>query len=65
MEAAVHAFVAAQDGLGIDVSEAGNYLCEQMVPELPSQLLRQLGGDGSGPATVFALDGDETKHGLF
>ena len=64
VQAAVHAFFAAHDCRALHVGEAGNFFGDEMVPELPAEVVGELSGDRGGAAAVLPLDGDETKHGL-
>jgi len=43
------------DGGTIDVGEAGNFLGEQLVPELPVQTMGQFRGNGAAAAAVLSL----------
>ncbi len=63
MKTAVHAFVAAHYRRALNIGQAGNFFGEEVVPELPAQVVGQLSGDSGGAAAVLALDGNETKHG--
>ena len=62
VKAAVHALVAAHNGGGINLGKVGNFFGEELVPELPAQMLGQSRGNRGAAAAVLALDGNEAKH---
>ena len=49
MEAAIHAFITAHDGGRIDVSKTCDLFGKTLIPDFPSQSLRQPGSDGTLP----------------
>src|SRR5579872_6482476 len=62
VKSAVHPLIAAHDRGRLDVGEAGNFLGDQVIPDLPAQVFTQLGGDSAPAAAVLALNGNEAKH---
>src|SRR5580704_630811 len=48
-------------GLGA-ICQAGDLLRQQLVPQLPSQMLRKLLGDFAPAASVLPLNGDDSNH---
>src|SRR5208283_1173897 len=46
------------------VHQTGDFVGQQVVPQLPAEAVGQLAGDFCAPASIFALDGNYSDHGL-
>src|ERR1700688_952202 len=64
VEWAIHALVAALNGGLIDIGQPRNLFRQAPVPQVPSQLPGELGGDGAGSAAVLPFDRDHPEHRL-
>ena len=53
------------DHAAIAFHPAGDFVGQQLVPELPAQALGDPLGDLGAAAAVFAFDGDDSDHGCF
>jgi len=61
VKAAIHALIAALDRGAIHIGDAGDFLGEQMIPELPTQTAGQFSGNGAAAAAILPLDRDQSR----
>jgi hypothetical protein len=58
----IHSLFAGFDFAFFAIAQSGDFGSEQLIPEFPTQTIRDLPGDLSAAATVLTLNGQDFNH---